>query len=84
MAKTTLGEVRDQSLHFLMCFSLAFVTLIGRPYLWVVPIALLIAYGFAMTREYYQHGHIVWINFDLCFGAGGSVAGAAVPFLIWS
>lgn len=82
MAKTLLGEARDQSLHFLMCFALSFASLIGRPHFWAIPIALLVSYGFAMTREWYQHNRIIWWSLDLSFCGLGAVSGSIAPFFI--
>lgn len=82
MVKTPLAEMRDQSLHFLMCFALAFFSLLGRPHLWAIPIALLISYGFGMVREWYQHNRLIWWSFDLSFCGLGAVVGSVIPFFI--
>lgn len=84
VAETTAGEARDQSLHFLMCFAMAFIQMLGRVHLWAIPIALATAYGLGMIREYYQHNRTVWINRDLYFCGAGAATGVIVPFIIWN
>jgi hypothetical protein len=59
------------------------VSIIGRPYLWVVPVALVVSYGIGMVREYYQHSRVVWFNFDLCFWGVGSVSGVVITLLVF-
>jgi hypothetical protein len=80
--KTVRGEILDQSLHFLMCFLIALLCMVGRVHIWTIPIALTIAHGFAMTREWYQHARLIWWSFDLAFCGAGAAAGAGVLFLI--
>lgn len=75
-------EPIDQTLHFLMGFSIAILSVTGRVYIWVAPIAFVFAYGFAMTREWYQHGRLVWWNLDLTFAGLGAVTGSAVLFFV--
>ncbi len=75
-------EPIDQSLHFLMGFAIALLTITGRVYIWAVPISFVMAYGFAMTREWYQHNRLVWWNLDLSFAGLGAIVGSAILFFV--
>ena len=79
---TNHKELVDQSLHVSYCALLAYLCMVGRVSLWIVPIAILFPYGYAMTREWYQHNRLVWFNKDLAFSAGGTVLGIILSFFI--
>lgn len=75
-------EVYDQVLHFTIFGLIAFISMLGRPYWWAVPIAFLTAYAAAMLREWYQHGHLVLVNKDLYFGGGGAICFIVLYFIV--
>jgi len=79
---TNNKELVDQSLHITYCAFLAFLCLVGRLYPWAIPIAILIPYGVACGREWYQHNRLVLFNKDIGFSLLGAVVGVMITFLI--
>lgn len=76
-------ELSDQVLHFSYCFLLAMSQIVGRPYWWAAIPGLLIPYGVAGLREYYQHKHVVLYNKDLAFSWAGAICGVVTSFFIF-